>query len=59
MTDTQFEELCNPDKFCFGSGDFYEKRPKNIILRKYFNQHILDVDGRFAQDIEYLLLNIL
>ena len=24
MTDTQFEELCNPDEFCFGSGGFYQ-----------------------------------
>ena len=56
MTDTQFEELCNPDKFCFGSGGFCEKHPKSITLRKYFNQRILDVDGRFARDVEYLFV---
>lgn len=56
MTDHHFEELCNPDKFCFGSGGFYENRPKNITLRKYFNQRILDVDGRFARDVEYLFV---
>ena len=33
MTDNHFEELCNPDKFCFGSGGFYENHPKNITLR--------------------------
>ena len=55
-TDHHFEELCNPDKFCFGSGGFHQSRPKNITLRKYFNQRILDVDGRFARDVEYLFV---
>ena len=56
MTDHHFEELCNPDKFCFGNGGFYQNIPKNITLRKYFNQRILDVDGRLAQDVEYLFV---
>ena len=32
----------------------YIHRLKGITPRKYFNQRILDVDGRFARDVEYL-----
>lgn len=28
---------------------------KQLTVRKYFNQRLLDVDGRFAKDVEYLL----
>ena len=28
---------------------------KNLTVRKYFNQRLLDADGRFAKDVEYLL----
>ena len=59
ITDHHFEELCNPRKFCFGNGGFYENHPNNITLRKYFNWIILDVDGRFARGIENQLINIL
>ena len=30
MTDTNFEVMCNPDKFPFGTGGFNDKRPKKI-----------------------------
>ena len=30
------------------------QRLKEITQRKYFNQRILSVDGRFARDVEYL-----
>ena len=54
MTDTHFEQMCNPDKFCFGNGGFNTERPRKLTYRKYFNQHLLDVDGRFAKDMDYL-----
>ena len=56
MTDTNFEEMCNPDKLCFGSGGFTAERPRKLTYRKYFNQRILDVDSRFAKDLDYLFV---
>ena len=53
MTDSSFEEMSNPDKFCFGTGGFHTERPRKITYRKYFNQRLLDVDGRFARDMDY------
>ena len=57
MTDSNFEAMFNPDKFCYGSGTFSSERPRKITYRKYFNQRLLDVDGRIASI--YLLLNTL
>ena len=54
MTDPNFEAMFNPDKFCLGSGTFSTERPTKP--RKYFNQRLLDVDGRFARDLDYLLV---
>ena len=45
MTDPNFETMCNPDKFPFGNGTFSSERPRKL---KYFNQRLLDVDGKFA-----------
>ena len=56
MTDTNFEAMFNPDKFCFGSGTFSTERPRKLTYRKYFNQRLLDVDGRFARDLDYLFV---
>ena len=47
MTDTNFEALSNPDKFPNGSGCFSASRPRKISCQKYFNQRLLNVDGRF------------
>ena len=40
--------MCNPTKYPGGSCGLTHER-------EYFNQRLLDVDGRFAKDIEYLL----
>ena len=56
MSDTNFEEMSNPDKFCLGNGGFSTERPRKITYRKYFNQRLLDVDGRFARDMDYLFV---
>ena len=56
MTDPNFEAMCNPDKFPFGSGTFSSERPKKLTYRKYFNQRLLDVDGRFARHLDYLFV---
>lgn len=56
MTDSNFEAMVNPDKFCFGKGTFNTKRPKKLTYRKYFNQRLLNIDGRFSRDLDYLFL---
>ena len=53
MTDTNFEAMVNPDKFCFGKGIFNTDRPRKLTYRKYFNQRLL---GRFARDLDYLFV---
>ena len=55
MTDPTFEVMCNPDKFCFGTGGFNSDRPRKVTYRKYFKR-LLDVDGRFARDVDYLFV---
>ena len=55
LSDTNFEELANPDKYPDGRNALTAERPKQIDARRYFNQRLLDVDGRFARSIEYLL----
>ena len=56
MTDKAFETMFNPDKFCFGNGAFNTERPRKLTYRKYFNQRLLDIDGRFAKDLDYLFV---
>ena len=54
MTDPPFESMSNPVKFPYGTGCFSSDRPQKLTYRKYFNQRLLDVDGRFAYDVDYL-----
>ena len=54
MTDPHFESMSNPVKFPYGTGCFSSDRPQKLTYRKYFNQRLLDVDGRFAKDVDYL-----
>ena len=53
MTDSNFEAMSNPDKFPSAKGTFSSERPKKLTYRKYFNQRLLDVDGR---DLDYLFV---
>ena len=55
LTDDNFEILANPDKYPHGEHGYTTTRSKRLTPRKYFNQRILNADGRFAKDIEYLL----
>ena len=48
------EEMCNPTKYPGGSFGLLANREK-LTVRKYFNQRLLDANGRFARDMEYLL----
>ena len=44
-----------PQKYPYGKGGFSAERCENLTMRRYFNQRLLDVDGRFSGDVEYLL----
>ena len=49
MTDPNFEAMSNPEKFPISSVCFAIERPNKITHHKYFNQRLLDADGRFAR----------
>ena len=44
-----------PLKCPCGNFGLLANREKRLTVRKFFNQRLLDVDGRFAKDVEYLL----
>ena len=57
LTDGNFEELANPEKFPKGTGGFNNPataRTTPLSLKQYINARLLDVDGRFAKDVNYL-----
>ena len=56
MTDPNFEAMSNPEKFPHGTGCYSSDRPHKLTYRKYFNKRLLDVDGRFARDTDYLFV---
>ena len=55
LTDEHFEEMCNPTKYPRGKFGLMSNRKVKLTVCKYFNQRLLDADGRFAKDVEYLL----
>ena len=55
LLDIDFEVLAFPDLFPHGGGGYHSANRKvKLPIRKYFQQHLLNVDGGFAQNIEYL-----
>ena len=55
LTDEEFELTCFPDFFPEGKGSFLcPERSKDIVLRRYVNQRLLNVNGKFAQNMEYV-----
>ena len=55
LLDNDFEGLAFPDLFPFHSGGYHSAHRKvKLLIRKYFQQCLLNVDGRFAQNTEYL-----
>ena len=55
LLDNDFEVLAFPDLFPYGGCGYHNAHRKvKLPIRKYFQQHLLSVDGRFAQNIEYL-----
>ena len=55
LTDEHFEEMCNPTEYPGGKFGLISKRDVKLTVRKFFDQRLLDADGRFAKDIENLL----
>ena len=55
LMDDDFEVTCFPDYFPNGHGGLYcPERVQKIDIRQYANQRLLNVDGRFAQNYEYI-----
>ena len=55
LLDNDFEVLTFPDLFPYGGGGYHNAHRKvKLPIRKYFQQGLLNVDGRFAENIEYL-----
>ena len=54
LLDNDFEVLAFPDLSLYGGGNHSANRKVKLPIRKYFQQCLLNVDGRFAQNIEYL-----
>ena len=55
LLDNDFEILAFPNLVPYGSDAYHsEERQVNLPIWKYFQQRLLNVDIRFAQNIEYL-----
>ena len=56
LMDDTFEELAFPDMFPYGCCGYSTSgfQKSKLSLQKYFNQCLLNVDGQFANNIEYL-----
>ena len=46
LSDANFEELANPEKYPDGKNALTAERSNQIDARRYFNQRLLDVDGK-------------
>ena len=52
LLDNDFEVLAFPDLFPYGSGGYHSANRKvKLPIRKYFQQCLLNIDCRFAQNI--------
>ena len=56
LMDDEFEVLAFPDMFPYGTGGYCTSGTQNtkLSLRKYFQQWLLNVDGCFANNTEFL-----
>ena len=55
LLDNDFEVLAFPVLFPYSGGGYHSANRKvKLPIRKCFQQHLLNVYGRFAQNIEYL-----
>ena len=55
LLDDNFEVLPFPDLFPYGYGGYFSSnRTMKLGICKYFQQRLLNVDGQFAQNMEYI-----
>ena len=55
LLDEQFEELAFPDLFPYGYGGYHSRKSEcHLPIRKYFQQRLLNIDGQFAKNMEYI-----
>ena len=55
LLDEDFEVLAFSDLFPDGTGAYHSpNRPDHLGIRKYFQQHLLNVDIHYAQNMKYL-----
>ena len=54
LLDEDFEILPFPDFFPYGEGGYYSELTTKLPIQKYFQQHLLNVNIQFAQNMEYL-----
>ena len=55
LLDDNFEVLAFPDLFPYGQGGYFSSHRKvKLGICKYFQQRLLNVDGCFAQNMEYI-----
>ena len=52
LLDEDFEVLAFPDFFPYGEGGYYSEQSTKLPIQKYFQQHLLNVDICFAQNME-------
>ena len=53
LLENDFEVLAFPDLFPYGGGGYHSANGKvRLPIRKYFQQCLLNVNGRFAQNVE-------
>ncbi|XP_049319588.1 uncharacterized protein LOC125781000 [Astyanax mexicanus] len=54
LTDESNEAKCFPVLFPKGTGTFHETRPERLTLCQYLNSRILNADGRFAKNLDFI-----
>ncbi|XP_076872152.1 uncharacterized protein LOC143522233 [Brachyhypopomus gauderio] len=54
LTDESNEAKCFPVLFPKGTGTFHDNRPERLTLSRYLNTRILNADGRFAKNLDYI-----
>ena len=54
LTDVSNEAKCFPVLFPKGTGTFHDTRQHRLTLSRYLNARILNADGRFASNLDYI-----
>ncbi|XP_072554803.1 uncharacterized protein [Paramormyrops kingsleyae] len=54
LTDESNEAKCFPVLFPKGTGTFHDRRKEKLTLCRYLNTRILNADGRFGKNLDYI-----